>query len=109
MATGGTGDVLAGTIGALLAQGLAPWDAARLGVYLHGLAGEAVRDRIGDAGLLAGDLPDALPIGRKRLARIAERQKTGRRLGFGVRDAAAGVETAASAEPAVEDADGAPA
>ena len=73
MATGGTGDVLAGTIGALLAQGLAPYDAARLGVYLHGLAGEAVRDRIGDAGLLAGDLPDALPIGRKRLARIAER------------------------------------
>ena len=63
MATGGTGDVLAGTIGALLAQGLAPFDAARLGVYLHGLAGEAVRDRIGDAGLLAGDLPDALPIG----------------------------------------------
>ena len=86
MATGGTGDVLAGTIGALLAQGLAPYDAARLGVYLHGLAGEAVRDRIGDAGLLAGDLPDALPIGRKRLARIAERQQTGRRLGFGVRD-----------------------
>ena len=63
MATGGTGDVLAGTIGALLAQGLAPYDAARLGVYLHGLAGEAVRDRIGDAGLLAGDLPEALPIG----------------------------------------------
>ena len=109
MATGGTGDVLSGTIGALLAQGLAPWDAARLGVYLHGLAGEAVRDRIGDAGLLAGDLPDALPIGRKRLARIAERQKTGRRLGFGVRDEASVVETAASAEPAVQDADGAPA
>jgi NAD(P)H-hydrate epimerase len=110
MATGGTGDVLSGTIGALLAQGLGPWDAARLGVYLHGLAGEAIRDRIGDAGLLAGDLPDALPIGRKRLARIAERQKTGRRLGFGVRDdAVAGVETAASSEPAIEDADGAPA
>ena len=87
MASGGTGDVLAGTIGALLAQGLAPFDAARLGVYLHGLAGEAVRDRIGDAGLLAGDLPDALPIGRKRLARMAERERTGRRLGFGVRPA----------------------
>ena len=86
MATGGTGDVLSGTIGALLAQGLAPFDAARLGVYLHGLAGEAVRDRIGDAGLLASDLPDALPIGRKRLARMAERERTGRRLGFGVRD-----------------------
>jgi NAD(P)H-hydrate epimerase len=88
MASGGTGDVLAGTIGALLAQGMAPFDAARLGVYLHGLAGEAVRERIGDAGLLAGDLPDALPIGRRRLARIAERERKGRRLGFGARDAA---------------------
>lgn len=83
MASGGTGDVLAGTIGALLAQGLAPFDAACLGVYLHGLAGELVSERIGDAGMLAGDLPDALPMGRKRLAAIAERQRTGRRLGFG--------------------------
>ena len=40
LATGGTGDVLAGAIGSLLAQGLAPFDAARLGVYLHGLAGD---------------------------------------------------------------------
>ncbi len=86
MASGGTGDVLAGTIGALLAQGLAPYDAARLGVYLHGLAGEAVRERIGDAGLLASDLPDALPIGRRRLAKIAERTRAGRRFGFAARD-----------------------
>ena len=50
LATGGTGDVLAGAIGSLLAQGLAPFDAARLGVYLHGLAGDAVRERLGDAG-----------------------------------------------------------
>ncbi len=85
MATGGTGDVLSGTIGGLLAQGLAPFDAARLGVYLHGLAGELVRERLGDAGLLAGDLPDALPVVRKRLAGIAERLRTGRRLGFGAR------------------------
>jgi len=83
MASGGTGDVLAGTIGALLAQGLAPFDAARLGVYLHGVAGELVAERIGDAGLLASDLPDALPMGRKRLAQLAERQRSGRRLGFG--------------------------
>ena len=103
MASGGTGDVLAGTIGALLAQGLPPFDAARLGVYLHGLAGEAVRDRIGDAGLLASDLPDALPIGRKRLARMAERQRTGRRLGFGVRDEVAGGDKAPARD------DGAPA
>ena len=89
MASGGTGDVLAGTIGALLAQGLAPYDAARLGVYLHGLAGELVRERIGDAGLLASDLPDAVPMGRKRLAPIAERPRSGRRLGFGARDGGA--------------------
>lgn len=85
MASGGTGDVLSGTIGALLAQGLAPFDAARLGVYLHGMAGEAVRDRIGDAGLLASDLPEAVPMARKRLAQLAERQRAGRRLGFGAR------------------------
>jgi hydroxyethylthiazole kinase-like uncharacterized protein yjeF len=95
MASGGTGDVLAGTIGALLAQGLAPFDAARLGVYLHGLAGEVVSERIGDAGMLAGDLPDLLPMGRKRLAAIAERQRGGRRLGFGAR----AEDAAATAEP----------
>lgn len=89
MATGGTGDVLAGTIGALLAQGLAPFDAARLGVYVHGLAGELVRERLGDAGLLAGDLPDALPLVRKRLAALADRLRGGRRLGFGVHHAKA--------------------
>jgi len=88
MASGGTGDVLAGTVGALLAQGLAPFDAARLGVYLHGLAGETVRERLGDAGLLASDLPEAVPLARKRLAAIAERQRSGRRVGFGVRDEA---------------------
>jgi len=82
LATGGTGDVLAGAIGSLLAQGLAPFDAARLGVYLHGLAGDAVRERLGDAGLLASDLPDGLAIARKRLAAIAERKGGGKRLGF---------------------------
>ncbi len=70
LASGGTGDVLAGTIGALLAQGLDTSAAARLGVYLHGLAGEAVRARLGDAGLLAGDLPDELPLARRRLVEL---------------------------------------
>ena len=86
LASGGTGDVLSGIIGALLAQGLAPGPAARLGVYLHGAAGETVRDRIGDAGLLASDLPDAIPTVRKRLAGLAERNKPGKRVGFTVRD-----------------------
>ena len=88
LASGGTGDVLAGAIGALLAQGLAPFDAARLGVYLHGTAGEAGRERFGDAGLLASDLPDGLAIARKRLAGLAERKRTGSRLGFGAREVA---------------------
>jgi hydroxyethylthiazole kinase-like uncharacterized protein yjeF len=87
LASGGTGDVLAGIVGALLAQGLPPGPAARVGVYLHGGAGELVRERIGDAGLLASDLPDAVPMVRKRLAALAERQRTGARLGFAVRDA----------------------
>jgi NAD(P)H-hydrate epimerase len=86
LASGGTGDVLSGVIGALLAQGMAPGPAARLGVYLHGTAGDMVRDRLGDAGLLASDLPDAVPLVRKRLAGIAERSKPGKRVGFTVRD-----------------------
>jgi hydroxyethylthiazole kinase-like uncharacterized protein yjeF len=87
LATGGTGDVLAGTIGALLAQGLEPFAAARLGVYLHGLAGDAGRDRFGDAGLLASDLPDGIALARKRLVGLAERRKATSRLGFTARDA----------------------
>ena len=85
LATGGTGDVLAGTIGSLLAQGLRPFDAACLGVMLHGFAGEAVRERLGDAGLLASDLPIEIALARRRLATMAERNRRERRLGFGVR------------------------
>jgi ADP-dependent NAD(P)H-hydrate dehydratase / NAD(P)H-hydrate epimerase len=87
LATGGTGDVLAGAIGSLLAQGLPAFDAARVGVYLHGLAGESVRERLGDAGLLASDLPDPLAVARRRLSGIAERRRAGKRLGFGSRGA----------------------
>ncbi len=85
LATGGTGDVLSGAIGALLAQGLSPYSAARLGVYLHGLAGEAGRERFGDAGMIASDLPDAIAQARKRLALVAERRAASQRLGFGAR------------------------
>ena len=86
LASGGTGDVLSGVIGGLLAQGMAPGPAARLGVFLHGTAGDLVRDRLGDAGLLASDLPDSIPLVRKRLVGIAERDKPGKRVGFTVRD-----------------------
>jgi hydroxyethylthiazole kinase-like uncharacterized protein yjeF len=61
LATAGTGDVLAGAIAGMLAQGLAPYDAAVCGAYLHGLAGEIAAGRIGAAGMLAGDLLSALP------------------------------------------------
>jgi ADP-dependent NAD(P)H-hydrate dehydratase len=61
MATGGTGDVLGGLIAALLGQKLEPFAAAQLGVYLHGLAGDLARDRLGQASLIATDLLDFLP------------------------------------------------
>lgn len=61
MATGGTGDVLTGVIAGLLAQGLAPWEAAQSGVYLHGLAGDLAAEEYGHAGLIAGDLLHYLP------------------------------------------------
>lgn len=86
LASGGTGDVLSGVIGGLLAQGMAPGPAARLGVFLHGTAGDLVRDRLGDAGLLASDLPDSIPLVRKRLVAVAERAKPGKRVGFTVRN-----------------------
>ncbi len=63
LASAGTGDVLTGIIGALLAQGLAAGDAARLGVYLHGLAADRVVAMHGGEllGLLASDLVSELP------------------------------------------------
>jgi NAD(P)H-hydrate epimerase len=60
MATGGSGDVLTGVLAGLLAQGLEPVDAAILGVYLHGLAGERAAESFGD-GLVAGDIVRGLP------------------------------------------------
>ncbi len=60
LATGGTGDVLAGLIGALLGQGMDPFDAACLGVHVHGKAGDLVASRLSPAGLCAEDLPMAI-------------------------------------------------
>ena len=61
MATGGTGDVLTGVIAALLAQKLPAFEAAQLGVFIHGVAGDIARDQNGETGLIAGDIVDALP------------------------------------------------
>ncbi|HRQ13262.1 MAG TPA: NAD(P)H-hydrate dehydratase, partial [Promineifilum sp.] len=58
LAVGGSGDVLAGIIVALLAQKMPPYEAAALGAYLHGAAGEMARAYWGDAGILAGELAD---------------------------------------------------
>ncbi len=61
LATAGSGDVLAGAIAGLRAQGLTAFDAALCGAYLHGLAGEIARKEIGSAGVVAGDLLIRLP------------------------------------------------
>lgn len=61
LATAGTGDVLAGAIVALRAQGLSAFEAAVTGAYLHGLAGELARAEVGAAGMVAGDVLALLP------------------------------------------------
>lgn len=61
LATAGTGDILSGMIAGFIAQGLNNFDASCCGVYVHGLAGEKIREEIGDAGLLASDLLPVLP------------------------------------------------
>lgn len=67
LATAGTGDVLAGIIGGLIAQGVEPFDAARLGVFLHAQAGQILRREVGEAGAVAGDLLLRLPTAIKEL------------------------------------------
>ena len=67
LATAGSGDVLTGAIGALLAGGLSARDAALAGVWLHGAAGELLAGSLGDAGLLAHEVADAIPSARRAL------------------------------------------
>ncbi|MCI0475578.1 MAG: NAD(P)H-hydrate dehydratase, partial [Anaerolineales bacterium] len=69
LATAGTGDVLAGTIVAMLAQGLRAYDAAIVGAYIHGLAGEIAAREIGDAGVVASDLLTRLPVALRQVKR----------------------------------------
>ncbi|HEX6349285.1 MAG TPA: NAD(P)H-hydrate dehydratase [Candidatus Dormibacteraeota bacterium] len=69
LASGGTGDVLSGVIGALLAQGCEPFTAAVGGVYVHAAAGRAVSERLGDSGLLASDLLPEIPLVMDQLRR----------------------------------------
>ncbi|MDH3745489.1 MAG: bifunctional ADP-dependent NAD(P)H-hydrate dehydratase/NAD(P)H-hydrate epimerase, partial [Acidobacteriota bacterium] len=67
MATGGSGDVLTGVIASLIAQGHDATAAARLGVFVHGLAGDLAAEEQGEVGLAAGDLAEKLGAAFRRL------------------------------------------
>jgi hydroxyethylthiazole kinase-like uncharacterized protein yjeF len=74
MASGGMGDVLAGVLGGLLAQGFSIEDALKLGVYVHGFAGDQASMIKGQMGLIASDVVDALPQSLKLLKESARAQ-----------------------------------
>ncbi len=61
MATAGSGDVRTGILLALIAEGYTPEDACRLGVYIHGLAGDIAAEKLGEISMKAGDIIDCLP------------------------------------------------
>lgn len=71
MATAGSGDVLTGIITSFLAQGYAPNDAARIGVFIHGLAGDLAADKFSQEAMIAGDIISMLPMSFKKLRRVA--------------------------------------
>ncbi len=70
LASAGTGDVLAGAVAGFKAQGLSCFEAAVCGVYVHGLAGELVKAELGDAGMIASDLLQALPLAIRQLKEL---------------------------------------
>lgn len=67
MATAGTGDVLTGIITGLIAQGLTPEQAAVAGTFMHGIAGDRVSNRLGEHGLIAGDIVEEIPYVTRNL------------------------------------------
>lgn len=72
LATAGSGDVLTGLIGGFLAQGLAPVEAARLGVFLHGYAADRLAGRVARVGVFAGELSREIPAARECLLKRGE-------------------------------------
>ena len=72
MASGGTGDVLTGAVGSFMAQGLAVEDALRLGVYLHGSAGDLAAEVMGHPSLTATDLIRMLPEAFRQLSSVGQ-------------------------------------
>ncbi|HEY6065638.1 MAG TPA: NAD(P)H-hydrate dehydratase [Thermoanaerobaculia bacterium] len=79
LATAGSGDVLSGLIAALLAAGSSDRDAAASGAWLHGAAAERLEEVLGDAGLLAHEIADAVPGVRRELFSGGRKRKTGKR------------------------------
>jgi len=71
MASGGMGDVLSGMVAAFLARDTDPLDAACAAVYLHGLAGDLLKEEFGDTGLAAMDLAERIPAAIQRARKIA--------------------------------------
>lgn len=69
MASGGSGDVLTGMVGALLARGFGPLVALQAGVFLHGLAADLARNEKGEEGLIAGDILEAIPLAIRHVQR----------------------------------------
>ena len=68
MATAGSGDVLTGVITSLIGQGLSPYEAAVLGVHVHGIAGDFAAETVGETSLIATDIIDHLPAAFKKHA-----------------------------------------
>lgn len=66
MATGGSGDVLTGLVAAMIGQGLGAWEAARLAVHLHGLAGDLAAEEKSEVSLIARDVIEALPAALRK-------------------------------------------
>ena len=75
MATGGSGDVLTGLIAALVAQGYSTYDAAVYGSFIHGRAGDYAMKKWGEAGLVAGDILNEIPLVFKDMYRLKKATK----------------------------------
>lgn len=67
MATGGSGDVLTGVIAAIAASGIDPFDAVKTGAFIHGMAGDIAAENIGQWGMTAVDIEEALPAAFKKI------------------------------------------
>lgn len=81
LATAGTGDVLAGIVAGLLAQGVPPRLAAEAGAYVHGLAGDVAAARLGEEAMLAGDLLGAVPDAVRQVKEVAAARSAAARPG----------------------------